>query len=206
METGIGSFSQVGYVALAGLVLGESVGIPLPGSTALLGAGVLAADGKLNIVVICVLGFALTVIGANVAFAIGSKFGAGILTRPGPFMRHRETLLAKGSPLVQRFGWLAAFANRFVPVLKECGALLVGALGLTWRDFLLWNTPGGLVWVLSHALLGYFLGKTFGVKGSVVAIVVIDVVVVALAFTVKYLRATRRRRQAQSRLAVEHQE
>jgi membrane-associated protein len=202
----IGSFSQVGYAALAGLVLGESVGIPLPGSTALLGAGVLAADGKLNIVVICVLGFVLTVTGANIAFAVGSKLGTGILTRPGPFMRHRETLLAKGAPVVQRFGWLAAFANRFIPVLKECGALLVGALGLTWRDFLLWNTPGGLAWVLSHALLGYFLGKTFGVQGSVVAIAVIDLVVVALALTVKYLRAIRKRRQAQSRLAVEQQE
>jgi len=163
----------------------------MPGATALLAAGVLAGDGKLNIVAVCLLGFVSTVAGANLAFAVGSKVGPQAFTRPGPFVRHREAALRKGTPIVQRFGWLAAFASRFVPVLKECGALLVGALGMTWREFLLWNTPGGLAWVLSHALLGYYLGRAYGVSGSVVAIAIIDLAVVALAVTVRYLRAAR---------------
>jgi membrane protein DedA with SNARE-associated domain len=182
---------QIGYAALAGLVLGESVGIPVPGSTALVAAGILAADNKLNIIIVCVLGFAMTVAGANLAFAAGSKVGPRAFTRTGPFLRHREALLRRGVPIVERFGWLAAFASRFVPGLKECGALLVGALGMTWKAFLFWNTPGGLAWVLSHALLGFYLGRALGVSGSFVAIAGIELAAVALAVAARRVSAQR---------------
>lgn len=183
-------------MALAGLVLGESAGIPVPGSTALVAAGILAASGHLNIVVICVLGFGLTLVGANVAYAVGRVAGVRVFTRPGPFLRHREVVLRRGTPFVERFGWLAAFASRFVPGLKECGALLVGALGMTWRRFLLWNTLGGLAWVLSHAVVAYYLGKALGTTGSIVAIGLIEAAAVVLAAGVRYLRVRQTRAAA----------
>jgi membrane protein DedA with SNARE-associated domain len=174
-------------------VLGESVGIPVPGSTALLAAGVLAADHKLNAVLVCLLSVVLTLAGANFAFTIGRRIGSQAFVRPGPFLRHREAVLKKGTPIVVRFGWLAAFASRFVPGLKECGALLLGALGMTWAEFLLWNTLGGAAWVLSHVLLGYYLGQTLGVSGSVVAIAGLELAAVALAVAVRHVRAQRLR-------------
>lgn len=191
--SGISDFSQIGYAALAGLVLGESVGIPLPGSTALVAAGILAAGGHLNIVVICVLSVGLTLVGANVAYAVGRVAGVRVFARPGPFLRHREVVLRRGTPFVERFGWLGAFASRFVPGLKECGALLVGALGMTWRRFVFWNTLGGLAWVLSHAVVAYYVGRALGTTGSVVAIGFIELAAVLLAAGVRHLRVRQAR-------------
>lgn len=195
----------MGYVALAGLVLGESAGIPVPGSAALVAAGILAAGGHLNIVVICVLGFGLTLVGANVAYGAGRVAGVRVFTRPGPFLRHREVVLRRGTPFVERFGWLGALASRFVPGLKECGALLAGALGMTWRRFLFWNTLGGLAWVLAHAVVAYYLGQTLGTTGSIVAIGFIELAAVVLAAGVRHLRV-RQTRAAAGPVAVVEQE
>lgn len=184
----ISTFSQVGYLALAGLVVGESAGIPMPGSTALVAAGVAAAAGKLNIVLVCAIGLSLTIVGANIGYAVGRRWGTKVLSQPGPLAVYRQRALHHGIPLAKRYGPLTAFISRFVPVLKETGVLLVASFGMTWRQFVLWNSAGGVVWVLSHALLGYFLGATLGVSKSFIVLGVAEVILVATAITVRYLR------------------
>jgi membrane-associated protein len=169
-------------------VLAESIGIPLPGSTALLTAGILAADGKLNITIVCVLGIVVTLAGASVPFAVGRRWGIRALEAPGPLRDHRKRALLAGMPIVARFGWLTAFGNRFVPGLKECGVLLVGAFGMRWREFVPWNFAGGVLWVLSHALLGYFLGRALGVAGSIKVLAAISAAFIVAAIAFRYLR------------------
>lgn len=160
----------------------------MPGSTALVAAGVAAAAGKLNIVLVCAIGLSLTIVGANLGYAVGHRWGTKVLSQPGPLAAYRQRALHHGIPLVKRYGALTAFISRFVPVLKETGVLLVASLGMTWRQFVLWNSAGGVVWVLSHALLGYFLGATLGVSKSFIVLGVAEATLVAAAITVRYLR------------------
>lgn len=169
-------------------MVGESAGIPVPGSTALVAAGVAAAAGKLDVVLICAIGVSLTIVGANLAYAVGHRWGTKVLSQPGPLAAYRQRALHHGVPLVQRYGALTAFISRFVPVLKETGVLLVASFGMSWRQFALWNTAGGVVWVLSHALLGYFLGATLGVSKSFIVLGVAEAILVAAAIAVRFLR------------------
>jgi len=192
-EDTIIALARIGYVAVGGIVLGESAGLPMPGATTLVAAGALAASGKLSITAVCVIGALLTILGANIAYGVGARFGVSILTMPGPLLRHRLYVLEKGGPFVDRYGWLAVLVGRSLPLLRECAPLLVGSLKMPWRRFMLWTSVGGIAWALSHALLGYFVGT---VVGTVRALELIALAEIALAVLAGALHIIRRRRLA----------
>src|SRR3954452_21612757 len=81
--------ANVGYAAIFALIAVETMGIPVPGETALIGAALLAHDGQMDIATLVVLAAAAAIIGDNVGFAIGRKGGRRLFARPGPFHRHR---------------------------------------------------------------------------------------------------------------------
>jgi membrane protein DedA with SNARE-associated domain len=74
MEAVIVLPGHIGYLALGFVVFGESAGVPLPGATTLIAAGILASSGQINIVAVCAIGIFATVAGANL--------GYGFIQRP----------------------------------------------------------------------------------------------------------------------------
>ena len=66
-----GPLNQVGYLAVAGFVLLEDFGVPVPGETILILGAVYAGTGRLSIVLVALLGFLAAVLGDNIGFAIG---------------------------------------------------------------------------------------------------------------------------------------
>src|SRR5215218_2128691 len=100
---------NVGYAAVFALIAVETMGIPVPGETALIGAALLAHDGQLSIVVLVALAAAAAIIGDNVGFAIGRKGGRRLFARPGPFHRHRLAVLDAGEAFFARHGPKAVF-------------------------------------------------------------------------------------------------
>src|SRR3954466_3468973 len=73
---------NVGYAAVFGLIAIETMGIPVPGETALIAAALLAHDGQMDIVALVALAAAAAIIGDNVGFAIGRHGGRRLLLRP----------------------------------------------------------------------------------------------------------------------------
>ena len=71
------------YVALAGLVAGESSGLPLPGETALIAAAILASRGKLAIEAVIVIAASAAIVGDNLGYVLGRHGGRRLLVRPG---------------------------------------------------------------------------------------------------------------------------
>lgn len=71
------------------LVMVESAGIPLPGETALLAAGILASDGTLSTALVILCAAVAAIIGDNIGYLIGRKGGRYLLERPGPFLGYR---------------------------------------------------------------------------------------------------------------------
>jgi len=149
--------ADLGYPALILLVMAESGGIPLPGETALLAAGILASDGKLSIAL--VIAAAAAIVGDNIGYLIGRKGGRYPLERPGPFLRYRHEVLRLGEPFFARYGARAVFFGRFVVGLRTWASWLASATRLDWRVFAAWNALGGIVWSLLIGLLAYYAGK-----------------------------------------------
>jgi membrane protein DedA with SNARE-associated domain len=169
--------SHVGLPLLFALIAVESMGVPLPGETALFAAAILASDGKFPIEAVIGVAAAGAILGDNVGYLIGRKAGRRLLEAPGPFERHRRAVIAYGQPFFDKHGPKAVFLGRFVSGLRITAAWLAGVNRMRWRDFLFWNATGGVVWASAAGILAYSFGhaaeqaiKTAGLVGLVGAV------------------------------------
>jgi membrane protein DedA with SNARE-associated domain len=152
--------SNLGYLALAGLVGMESMGIPVPGETALITAGVLAHKGQFNIVLVIVVAASAAIVGDNIGYLIGRRGGRRLLLAKGPLERHRKRILEQGEPFFQKHGPKAVFLGRWFAGLRIAAAWLAGISKMHWPVFLFWNAAGGIAWATSVGLISYLLGPT----------------------------------------------
>jgi membrane protein DedA with SNARE-associated domain len=165
--------ANVGYSVVFALIAVETMGIPVPGETALIAAALLAHDGKLEIVPLIAIAAAAAILGDNVGFAIGRKGGRRLFMMPGPFHRQRLDALTVGEPFFAKHGPKAVFLGRWVAGLRIASAWLAGMNRMSWPRFLFWNALGGICWATSIGLGIYILGHAFedviGVGGIVAA-------------------------------------
>jgi membrane protein DedA with SNARE-associated domain len=150
--------ANVGYAAVFALIAVETMGVPVPGETALIAAALLAHDGQMDIVTLVALAAAAAIIGDNIGFTIGRKGGRTLFLRPGPFHRQRLRVLEIGEPFFAKHGPKAVFFGRWVAGLRIASAWLAGINGMSWRSFLVWNALGGIVWACGVGFGVYALG------------------------------------------------
>jgi membrane protein DedA with SNARE-associated domain len=189
--------SSLGYLlpAIIGL---ESMGIPSPGETALVLAAVLASQGKLQIWLVILIGVASAIIGDNLGYALGRKFGRDVLGGPGPFRNRRVEVIAAGDRFFERHGPKAVFFARWIALVRFAAAWLAGINRMRFREFFFWNALGGITWGITFGLIGYFAGgaaakaiSTFGIYALVALIVL--AVLAFVGFRVRESRAKDRR-------------
>jgi membrane-associated protein len=173
--------ANVGYAAVFALIAVETMGIPVPGETALIGAALLAHDGQLEIVPLVVIAASAAIIGDNVGFAIGRKGGRRLWLKPGPFHAHRAKVLEHGEPFFAKHGAKAVFLGRWVSGLRIASAWLAGMNKMDWPTFLFWNALGGIAWAASIAVGVYLLGHVAEDVISVAGPVAAGLAVIALA-------------------------
>jgi membrane protein DedA with SNARE-associated domain len=165
---------SIGYLAVFVLIAVETMGIPVPGETALITAGIVASRGRLHIELVIALAAAAAILGDNVGFAIGRRYGRRLLLSERlPFAAHRRRLVALGEPFFERHGPKAVFLGRWVAGLRITSAWLAGAHRMPWPTFTFWNALGGVCWAISVGLAAYFAGhsaetviNTLGVAGA----------------------------------------
>src|SRR4051794_23831540 len=150
---------DVGYPVLFALVAIETMGIPVPGETAIFTAGILASRDELQIEAVIAVAAAAAIIGDNVGFAIGRRYGRRLLLSPGPLERHRRRVIEIGEPFFERHGPKAVFLGRWVTGLRITSAWLAGVNRMSWPTFLFWNALGGICWAVVVALVAYYLGR-----------------------------------------------
>jgi membrane protein DedA with SNARE-associated domain len=152
-----GWLSEYGYIVVFLLVMLESLGLPVPGETALIAAALYAGStGKLEIEKVIVVAAAAAIIGDNIGFAIGRYGGAKVLLKYGHKVRLHEGRLRIGIWLFRHHGGKVVFWGRFVSILRTYAAFLAGANRMSWPRFLVFNTTGGIVWATVFGL-GYYL-------------------------------------------------
>jgi membrane-associated protein len=150
---------NVGYVAVAVFVGVEASGIPMPGEAALIAAAVLASQGKLSIELVIAIAAVSAIVGDNIGYFLGRRYGRRLMERPGRTKVRRQVALARGEQLFDRHGAKAVFLGRWIALLRIWAAWLAGIAGMRWRSFLLWNALGGVGWALFFGLLGYWGGE-----------------------------------------------
>src|SRR3954463_10645780 len=148
---------NLGYPVLFALIAIETMGVPLPGETALITAGIVAARGNLAIEAVIAIAAAAAIIGDNVGFAIGRRYGRRLLLwEGGPSPHHGRGLMEGGEPFFDRHGPKAVFLGRWVSGLRITAAWLAGANRMSWPTFTFWNALGGVFWALSIGFVACF--------------------------------------------------
>lgn len=189
----IGVPAHLGYLALGLMIGGESAGIPLPGETSLIAAGVLAAQGQLSLPAVIAIAAAAAIVGDNIGYLIGRRGGNWLLSRPGPFAGPRARLLARGEVFFARHGALAVFLGRWLPVLRVTTAWLAGTHGMAWRRFLVWNALGAIAWASSVGVGAYLVGGL--VPTAIAGFGMVAIIGAALGVAVHLLRRRSDRRR-----------
>ncbi|HTW08079.1 MAG TPA: DedA family protein [Acidimicrobiales bacterium] len=180
--------SSYGYWAVLLLVMAESLGVPLPGETALIAAGTYAgATHRLSPWLVFVVAAAAAIIGDNIGYWIGIKGGYRLARRYGSKVHLRERELKVARYIFDRQGAKVVFFGRFVSVLRTYAAFLAGTSHMRWRIFLTANAFGAIVWAGIYSSASYLAGKSLrSVSGKIdlalagAAVVVIAVVLYAV--------------------------
>ncbi|MGH7870057.1 MAG: DedA family protein, partial [Candidatus Dormibacteraceae bacterium] len=158
----VGLLSSYGYGAVFALVGLESLGIPMPGETALISAAIYAGTthhlNPAGVVSAAALG---AIIGDNIGFGLGYWGGYRLLLRYGHWLRIDQRKIKIGRYLFQRHGGKVVFLGRFVSILRTYAAFLAGSNRMPWPRFLLANAAGGILWAAVYGILPYYLGHLF---------------------------------------------
>ncbi len=150
--------SGLGY-ALPAIIGLESMGIPSPGETALVLAAILASQGKLHISLVLVIGISSAIIGDNVGYWLGRRFGREVFVSRGPLRTHRRRAIEAGDQFFDRHGGKAVFFGRWIALVRFATAWLAGINRMPVLEFVFWNALGAISWGLTFGLVGYFGGN-----------------------------------------------
>lgn len=152
-----------GYTALFLIVFAETgllAGFFLPGDSLLLTAGLIASaeGGSLNIVPLIALLATAAILGDSTGYAIGHYLGPRIFTREDSRFFHKDHLV-RTQHFYEKYGPKTILLARFVPFVRTFAPTVAGAGKMRYSTFLFYNVAGGIGWVLSMTLGGYFLGR-----------------------------------------------
>ena len=181
-------FTHHGLPLLFLVVMLESFGIPLPGETALIAFGVLAAQGNYSITWVIVLAAAGAIVGDNLGYWLIGRWGGRALFRRWRWLnKYSERVLPRAERLMQRHGAKTVFFGRFITVLRYTAAWIAGLGRMPWWEFLFWNAAGGICWATEVGLVAYYAGhaaadaiQQYGIyaAGAIVFVLVLAFVVV----------------------------
>lgn len=151
-----------GYAAVFVLVILGNAGVPVPEETVLVVAGFLVWRGQLRLDLVLAVGLVSAVIGDNIGYWVGRRFGRGALERHAHWILGHPERLETMQGFVVRRGAMAVFVARFLPGLRFMAGPLAGALGLGVWPFLAGNVLGAAVYVPLMVGSGWALGYGFG--------------------------------------------
>jgi membrane protein DedA with SNARE-associated domain len=155
--------SHYSYLVLFLIVFAENVGVPVPGETMVLGAGMLASrpDASISVVGVILVTITAAILGDNLGFWLGRRWARGRIERGGRFLFLTPKALEVVEGYFHHYGSLTVFFARFVTGLRVVAALAAGTSTMSWSRFLLANSGGAIAWATCMTLLGFFGGHSW---------------------------------------------
>jgi membrane-associated protein len=186
-----------GLLAICVIVFVETglfVGFFLPGDSLLVTAGVFAAAGDFNVVVLLVSASACAVAGDQLGYLIGRRAGVALYSRPDSrFFKRRH--LERAHAFYEKHGAKTIVLARFIPIVRTFAPAVAGAAQMQYRRFVFYNVFGGVLWVFSTVLLGFFLGRAVpDIERHIHIVIVVVILLSTLPGLIEVYRARARAR------------
>jgi membrane-associated protein len=136
---------------------GFFVGFFLPGDSLLVTAGVFAATGKLHLSELLLLVPLCAIVGDQIGYWIGRKAGQALYRREDSLV-FRKRHLERAHQFYEKYGGKTVILARFVPIVRTFCPPVAGAAMMPYGSYFMFDVAGGILWVGSMILGGYFLG------------------------------------------------
>ena len=143
------------------------IGLFVPSSAILVGAGTLVGVGRLSFWPVMIAAILGCVVGDQISFWAGRIYGDRL--RGMWPLRNYPHLLAKGEEYVKKHGGKSIAVGRFVPGIKSVIPGIAGMFGMNQMYFLIINVASGIVWGAMHILPGVLLGQALSLAGELSA-------------------------------------
>lgn len=179
-----------GYIGLFAIIFAETgllIGFFLPGDSLLVTAGLYAAaTGELDPAMLIAVLSVAAVSGDAAGYWIGLRAGHTLYARPQSRFFRRDHLI-KTREFYEKYGGITIVLARFMPFARTFAPVVAGIAEMKYRRFALFNVFGGVGWVVSMTLLGYYLGTAIpGVEEKIEYVIALVVFVSILPMLVKY--------------------
>lgn len=158
----------------------------LPGDSLLFAAGAVAASGRLDVVLLCVLLVTAAILGNAINYWVGRLAGVELQRRFPRLIK--QQYLDRTRAYFERFGGKTIVIARFVPIVRTVAPFAAGVGQMTHLRYQFYNVSGSVLWVLSLVLAGYFFANVPIVKQNFSAVIIGIVIVSVLPAVVEVAR------------------
>jgi membrane protein DedA with SNARE-associated domain len=182
-------------------------GVIVPGETIVILGGVYAGLGDLWVPLVAVVAVVGAVLGDNLGYWIGRRFGRGFLERHGRKLFVTPERIVAAERYYASHGGKTIFFARFIPVVRSVGFIVAGIARMEWRRFIVYDIAGALIWGVTHTVIGYVLGASYErwARYSTPAGLILLVILLFMVAGSKLLVARRRIRRELEQASVELQ-
>lgn len=185
-----------GYVGLTAIIFSETgllVGFFLPGDSLLVTAGLLSSQPEFGLNV-WLLGCLLTVasiIGNAVGYWIGQMSGPRLFTREESLL-FKPRYLRQAHEFYEKHGGKTIILARFMPIVRTFVPVVAGAAGMPQARYTLYNVIGGVLWIWSMLLTGFFLGRYIpGIDQHIEKVIILVIALSLMPAVIHWLKARR---------------
>jgi membrane-associated protein len=158
---------------------GFFVGFFLPGDSLLITAGIFAAAGVIPLKWLLAPVMLCAIVGDQIGYWIGRKLGPALYKKEDSLF-FRRSHLQRAHEFYEKYGGRAVVLARFVPIVRTFCPPVTGAAQMPYSRYVLYDIFGGILWVGTMILGGFFLGRSVPNIGSRIHYVIIVVAVVSI--------------------------
>lgn len=182
-----------GHLAIWSIVFAESglfFGFFLPGDSLLFAAGLLASLGKLNIFALVIGCFFCAVLGDNVGYATGKRFGPKLFSKEDSLFFHKKHII-NAQKFYDKHGKKTIIMARFLPVVRTFAPIVAGIARMNYETFFKFNLIGGLIWTSGLCLLGFGLGNIIPDVDQYLLPITIGIIIISVVPSLLHLFSER---------------
>ena len=183
----------IGLTAIVFCETGLLIGFFLPGDSLLVTAGLFAARGDLHVGWLLISLSLAAILGDTLGYNIGARAGPKLFNRPDSRLFNRKHLLTT-KEFYERHGPFTIVIARFVPIIRTFAPVVAGVGAMAYKRFVVYNVVGGIGWVLSMILGGYFLGQLVpNIHKNIDKVILVVIFLSLLPIFIKYFKDRNKR-------------
>jgi membrane-associated protein len=159
----------------------------LPGDSLLFAAGTFVAMGSLNMAGITGLLSLAAIAGDTVNYWIGHTMGPKVFAREDSRLLNKEHL-ERTHRFYQKYGGKTIILARFIPIIRTFAPFVAGVGTMTYGRFIAFNVIGGIAWIFSFVLAGYYFGNIRFVRDNFFLVILAIILISVLPVVIELLR------------------